>query len=66
MATPVAMPVEDPTVAIPGNPEVQLPPAVTSVKVVVAPMQMVPLPTIAAGVKLTVTVVAAAQPVGNV
>ena len=55
-ALPVTTPDAEPTEAIPGNVDVQVPPPVASVKVVVDPIQTDRLPRIAEGDGFTVTV----------
>ena len=54
-ATPVTIPVVDPTVATDVAELAQVPPAVPSVSVIVAPTHTVPLPDIAAGEEVTVS-----------
>ena len=66
LARPDTMPEVEPMVASAGVLLVQVPPAVASVKVVVAPTHKVVEPAIAAGSGLTVTGVVTKQPVGNV
>ena len=53
--TPVTIPLKDPTVAIPGAPELHVPPEDVSVKVAGTPAQMTALPDIGAGNGSTVT-----------
>ena len=60
---PVTTPVLPTTEAIAGALLVQVPPGVTSDKVVVNPEQTLSVPSIAAGKGLTVTVVVMMQPV---
>ncbi len=54
-ATPVTIPVPEPTPAIPGTPESQVPPGVASVSKVVEPKHTLRLPLIAPGEDVTVT-----------
>ena len=63
--TPVTAPEEEPTVAIPVEPEDHVPPEVASVKDIVDPTQTLVLPEIAEGVgfTLTETVVELVQPI---
>lgn len=56
-ATPVTMPVDDPTVAVPVAPEDHVPPLVASASVSVLPTHTPPAPVIAAGMGYAVTVV---------
>ena len=60
--TPVTMPVDEPTVALPLLAS-QVPPGVMSFSVVVCPTQTVLMPVIAAGSGLTVTTNVLRQPV---
>ena len=53
--TPVTVPDDVPTVATPVDPEVHVPPDVTSLSVVEAPIHTVAVPVIEAGNALTVT-----------
>ncbi len=53
--TPVTIPLDDPTVAIEGLLLLQVPPGVTSAKVVVEPTQIVSVPVMALGDGVTVT-----------
>jgi hypothetical protein len=62
---PVTMPEAEPTVAMPAEAGLQVPPP-PSVSVVVPPVQMLNAPLMAAGNGCTVTVVVVKQPVGNV
>jgi len=64
--TPVTTPVAEPIFAIPGEPELQLPPDVASLKFILRPAQTFERPIIAAGRGFTVTVLTVIQPVGNV
>ena len=65
-ATPVTMPVEAPTEAMPGAALVHVPPDTGSVSVNVEPTQMLPAPTMAVGTELTVTTCDIRHPVGMV
>jgi hypothetical protein len=65
-ATPLTIPVAEPTVAVVTSLLLHVPPLVLLVKFVVAPVHIVPVPVIAEGNALTVTVVVALQPVGKV
>ena len=60
--TPVTAPEEEPTVAIPVEPEDHVPPEVASLSVVFAPTQTVAVPDIADGGAFTVTAIVAEQP----
>lgn len=53
---PVTTPVEDPTVATPGEPDVHLPPATESLKVVVLPSHKVVVPLMIDGIGFTVRI----------
>ena len=64
-ATPVTTPVPEPTVAIPGDPELHVPPPEGSLKAVVAPVHTVATPVIGAGSGLTVTNTVAMHPVDS-
>lgn len=64
--TPVTIPEINPTVAIPVAPELQVPPVIASLNVVVVPIQIFVEPLIITGDGLTVIVVVIIQPVGNV
>lgn len=61
-ATPVTMPVPDPTVAVAVLPLVHVPPDGEELNVVVAPSHTVAVPVIAPAALLTVTACAAKQP----
>ena len=63
---PVTIPIAEPTTATPGEPELQLPPAVASLKFMVSPAQTFAGPVITAGSGLTVIELIVIQPVGNV
>lgn len=63
--TPVAMPVDEPILAIAVLLLLHVPPAVASLSVVLNPTHRLLLPVMAAGDVLTVSVEKAAQPVGN-
>ena len=63
--TPETIPVEDPTVAIPVDPEVQVPPPASD-KVVVEPAHTDPVPVIDEGEVFIVTTVEVKHPVGSV
>ena len=65
-ATPVTIPVAEPTVATAVLPLNHVPPPVGSNKDVVLPTQTVGIPMMAVGGGVTVTVMVAAQPVLNV
>lgn len=60
--TPVTIPVDDPTVAIPGALLVHVPPVTPSLSVVARPMHTCVTPVIAVGTVFTVTVAVALQP----
>ena len=64
-ATPVAMPVEDPMVAIAVLVLLHVPPALL-LSTVGSPTQTDAVPPIAAGIAFTLTVLVAKQPVGSV
>jgi hypothetical protein len=64
--TPVTMPVDEPTPAMPEMLERHVPPPVISESVVVSPEQTIEAPVIAAGKGFIVTVVAVLQPVGSI
>jgi hypothetical protein len=64
--TPFTTPVEEPTVAIPVPPLVQVPPVGEELRVVVEPVQTEAVPVIADGCVLTVTAWVAKQPPDNV
>ena len=57
-ATPVTLPLADPTVATAGADDVHVPPAIVFVNVVDDPVQVLNVPAIADGVVFTVKVVA--------
>lgn len=63
--TPVTIPDAEPMLAVPGAAELQLPPVVASLSVVVSPEHTDVAPVMAAGL-CTVTVLTAAQPSGRV
>ena len=63
--TPVTTPVADPIPEMPGDAELQLPPAVASLKFMVSPAHTCKGPVIAAGSGFTVTAQIVIQPVGN-
>ena len=63
VATPVTIPDDVPTVAIPVLLLLHVPPLVASLRVVVKPMQTVAVPLTDAGNGLTVTTTVATQPV---
>ena len=63
--TPVTIPVADPTLPMPGYPELQVPPVVASLRLMVSPTQTFVGPVMVAGNGLTVTVLITVQPVGN-
>ena len=65
-ATAVTTPVIGLTVAMPLLPELHSPPLTASESVVVFPAHIPAVPVIGRGMGFTVTVVAAAQPVGKV
>ena len=64
--TPVTIPVEEPIVAMPVLPLVQVPLAVASLKVVVNPAQTTAVPVIDDGNGFTVTTTVAIQPAARV
>lgn len=64
--TPVTIPEVGPTVATVDGEALQLPPALTSVIVILDPWQTVDGPAIGDGVGLTVIVLVRLQPVGSV
>lgn len=64
--TPDAIPDVVPIVAMPVAPELQMPPYVALVKLVVEPIHTTGVPVIFDGNELTVTVLITAQPVGKV
>jgi len=66
LETPLTIPVPEPMAAVEGSLELQVPPGVTSPRVVAAPWQSVVVPVIGAGIGSTVSVTQVAQPVGNV
>ena len=61
-ATPVTIPLEEPTVAIPVLPLLHVPPVVASLNVVVAPVQADAAPVMDEGNALTDTSVVVLQP----
>jgi len=61
--TPVTIPVDEPTVATPVEPLIQLPPATDSLSVVVSPIQVVSVPVIGVGTAVTVTICVATHAV---
>ena len=63
VSTPVTMPVEEPTVAVPVALLLQVPPAGISPSAVVSPWHTESVPVIADGSALTVTTVVRIQPV---
>ena len=64
--TPVTIPVTDPTVAIPDDPELHVPPAIVLSSVVVSPTHTLMVPVIAGGEVFTVTVFVMMQKLLNV
>jgi hypothetical protein len=66
VATPVAMPLNPPIVAVPVLPLAQLPPETRSPNAVVDPTHTESVPVMPVGVGLTATVVATTQPPGAV
>jgi hypothetical protein len=65
-ATPLTIPVDDPTMAIPVVPELHTPPVVASCSVVVLPTHRFVLPVTRAGKGFTVNATVVLQPDGNV
>ena len=65
-AAPTTIPLADPTVAIPMEPEVHVPLPDGSLNVIAVPEQIAAIPNIGAGIGLTETVATLIQPVFNV
>ena len=65
-ATPVTVPEDEPTVAVPVLLLLQVPPDVELVRVDVAPAQNTSVPPIAAGLGFTVAIVEVEQPVDKI